>query len=392
MVPLGGVSRESLVRFIPLIWMGIWRNRGRSALLLLQITIAFTLFGILQGLNSAVKEAVAKSHADRLYVLSRINQGEPLPIALLSTLQSVAGVRAVAQRSQLAGTYQNKDQFVVAIATNIRAYARIYPETKIGDEAIEALERDRTGAIVGRGLAQKYHWRIGDRITLQSTELKSDGTGDWVFDIVGIYTEPEHDEQDNSIFLNYEYLNQSRMLNRETVDVYCLLIQDPKSAPDVSHRIDVAFSNSSNETHTQSETELAEAELQRIGDVDFVVHAITVAAFTALLFASGTLMLQSIRERLPELATLKALGFSNGLVTFLILSEAVFLCVMGAMFGLGAATRVLPLAWQYIGVGTIPLSVFALGFLWAILLALVCGAAPAWRGQRIKTAAALSGR
>lgn len=380
------------MKFIPLIWMGIWRKKGRSTLLLIQISIAFALFGILQGLNSAVKQAIAKSHADRLYVLSRINQGEPLPLALLPTLQASAGVRAVALRAQLAGTYQTQEQFILGIATDIRAYARIYTETKFSGEAVEALEQKRTGAIVGRGLAQKYHWKVGDRIPIQSMVLKTDGTGDWVFDIVGIYTEPEHDEQDNAIFLNYEYLNQSRLMNRDTVDVYCLLVQDPRVAPEVAHKIDVAFANSSNETHTQSETELAEAELQRIGDVDFVVHAITVAAFTALLFAAGTLMLQSIRERLPELATLKALGFSNGRVTLFILGEGVFLCLMGAALGLFAATRVLPFAWQYIGVGTVPLRVFVEGFLLAIALALVCGAAPAWLGQRLKTAEALSGR
>jgi putative ABC transport system permease protein len=380
------------VRFIPLIWMGIWRKKGRSVLLLTQIVIAFTLFGILQGLNSAVKEAVAKAHADRLYVLSRINQGEPLPLALLPTLQATAGVRAVARRSQLAGTYQNQDQFIVGIATDIRAYAQIFRETTFNSESLDALQRTRTGAIVGRGLAQKYHWKIGDRIPIQTPVPKTDGTGDWVFEIVGIYTEPEHDERDNAIFINYEYLNQSRLINRDTVDVYCVLVQDPGAAPEVSHNIDTIFANSANETHTQSETELAEMELQRIGDVDFVVHAITVAAFTALLFAAGTLMLQSVRERLPELATLKAVGFSNPLVTFLILGEAVFLCLIGAALGLLAATQVLPLAWQYIGVGIIPPRIFVLGFLLAIVLALVCGAAPAWRGQNVNTAEALSGR
>jgi putative ABC transport system permease protein len=169
-------------------------------------------------------------------------------------------------------------------------------------------------------------------------------------------------------------------------------IDDPKRSASIGHDIDTLFANSPHETRTQSESDLASSQVQRIGDIDFLAHAVTAAAFFALLFATGALMMQTVRERTPELAVLKTVGFADGRVMALILAEALVSCVLGAAIGLGIAALLLPRARAFIGLGYLPGIVVAAGFACAAILALLCGAIPAWRGLRLQVATALGRR
>jgi putative ABC transport system permease protein len=192
---------------------------------------------------------------------------------------------------------------------------------------------------------------------------------------------------------NYHYVNES--LNPPTANtmaIAALRVADPSHAAAVEAAIDKHFLNSPNETLTQSELELAQSQVASIGDIDTVVHRVIAATFFVLLFATGALMMQSIRERTPELAVLKTFGFSDRLVMALILAETLALCVCGAAVGLGLASRILPLARNLIGLGTIPLGVVVTGFVFAIALALAAGAIPAWRGLRLHVVDALANR
>jgi putative ABC transport system permease protein len=372
-----------------LVWMGIWRKPGRTLLLLLQIAIVFMLYGVLHGLTAAVEEAIADSHPDRLYVMSKVTQGFPLPVAHLSQLRSVAGVVAVAPRSQFPATYQRPEQQIVGIATDIQEFLRIYPSIRISEVQRDALAKTRDGIVIGEGLASAFGWRIGDRVPLISTIPRADGDDGWMLEVVGTYVDSEHPEDDRAILLNWSYLSEARLLRRDTVDMFSVLTSEPGSADQVASSIDARFANSADETRTYSESELAEAAVRGIGDVELVTRAITLAAFVALLFATGTLLVQSIRERVPEFAILKVLGFSNRRVAAIIFAEVMLLCWFGALTGLLSADAILPLARQFVGVGVIPLSVFAEGFTYAALLALACGALPVWRGLRLAPVEAL---
>jgi putative ABC transport system permease protein len=380
------------LKFAALIWAGIRRNRGRSNLILLQVVIAFTLFGVLQGLNGAINKAVAATHADRLYVGSRQRFGTPLPIAIMSTVQSTPGIIASASRFQFGATWQKPDQQVPILATDVDSFLAVYPEWAVAPAARSAMKQQQDGAIVGVATMSKYHWQVGQRIVVQSLP-KKDGSPDWTFDIVGTYVSADDPDSSPLLLTNYHYVNESLApAQANTMAVAVIRIADPARAADVETAIDKHFRNSPNETLTQSELELAQSQVASIGDIDTVVHRVIGATFFVLLFATGALMMQSIRERTPELAVLKTFGFSDRLVMVLILAETLTLCVCGAAVGLGLASRILPLARNLIGLGTIPLGVVVTGFVFAVALALAAGAIPAWRGLRLRVVDALANR
>ncbi|MGH8259915.1 MAG: ABC transporter permease [Steroidobacteraceae bacterium] len=380
------------MKFIPLVWSGIRRKRARSLLILLQVLVAFTLFGVLQGLDTGIQQAIARTHADRLYVMNRLSQSEPLPLALLPRIASLPGVRSVNYRVVLPLTYRRPDQFVAAIATDPVTFMRVFPETVVSRAQVAALEASPTGALVGSVLAAQYGWKLGDRIPLSAPIPRRDGSSGWAFDVVGTYTQRDHPDSANGLILNYAYVNEARLSNRNTVSYYTVLAADPTKSVSVAHEIDAAFANSPNETRTISETELAQAQIRRIGDIDLLAHVITAAAFAALLVATSALMMQSIRERVPELAVLKALGFSDQRIVTLILAEVLALCLAGAALGFWVANAVLPRARQYIGVGSVPAAVFGVGLLCAVALALASAAVPAWWSARLQIANALARR
>jgi putative ABC transport system permease protein len=380
------------MKFLPLIWAGIWRKRGRAVLMLLQIVSAFALFGVLQGLNTGIKEAIAHTHADRLYVASRVSLGDPLPLGHLSQLEAVPGVKAVSYRVGFGGTYQQPTQFIPGFAADVTGFFAMFDEIDVPRAQIEALARTRTGAIVGKVTADRYGWKVGDRITIQSPTPRRDGSRDWPLDIVGIYTQTLQPESAIALIANYAYANEGRAVNRDTVDYFTVQVDDISRAAQIGLQIDGLFANSSNETRTQSEQELAQSQVQRIGDLDFIVHGVTAAVFFALLFATGALMMQSIRERVPELAILKTVGFTDRLVMVLILCEALLFCVLAAGIGLGVAAVLLPMARGFISIARVPGVVIMAGLGCAVVLAIVGSTVPAWRGLRLQVADALADR
>ena len=382
-----------MLKFLPLVWAGIWRKRSRSILILAQVVIAFALFGVLQGLNSAIKQAVAGTHADRLYVGSRLRFGTPLPISMVARLQSTPGVKGVSYRFALGGSYQRATQNIPIAATDVESFLSMYPELQIEPlQALQELKVNQDGALVGTVSMQKYGWKVGQRITLQSQLPRKNGSRDWTFQILGSYRDTEDPTRAIQVIANYRYINQSQAGQADTITFAVVHIADPTQAGQVEQAIDRQFANSPNETLTQSEQELAQSQVENLGDLDVVVHRITAATFFVLLFATGALMMQSIRERTPELAVLKTFGYSGPLLMALILAETLVLCVAGAGLGLWIAARILPLARNFIGLGSLPLVVVAEGIVFAVALALAGGAIPAWRGFRLRVVDALANR
>jgi putative ABC transport system permease protein len=380
------------MKYLPLIWAGIWRKRSRAILMLLQIASAFVLFGVLQGLDAGVDRAIAQSHRDRLYVGSRVAFGNPLPLSMLARIRSTPGVEYVVERADFGGTYQRPNQFVPAAAVNVEEFFKMYTEARVSREAVRALEHDRTGAIVGAVTMRRYGLRVGEHIVIDSTVPKLDGSHAWGFDIVGTYEVAGRPTDSVLIIANLAYLNEGRLTNRDHVSFYVAKIANPREAGSISLAIDNAFANSSNQTHTQSGAELAASQTQQLGDIDFLAHGIIGAVFFALLLATAALMMQSLRERTPELAVLKTLGFTDRAVLALLLLESVAFCVFAATIGLGIGSALLPFARREIGFTLVPGVVFVQGIGCAIVLALAGATVPARRGARLQVVDALAGR
>jgi putative ABC transport system permease protein len=380
------------MKYLPLVWAGIWRKRSRAVLMLLQIASAFLLFGLLQGLNSGIKQAISRAHSDRLYVASSVSLGVPLPISLLPQVKNVPGVKLATPLVQIPAIYQKPGQGIPMLAIDPEAWFGMFPDYVVPKSQVAALRNNRTGVILGVNPAKRYGLKVGDRLALQSQTPKNDGSNAWVFDIVGIYDVPNQPSGASAAIVNFDYVNEARLADRDTALLFVALADSPAHAPAVAAAIDKAFANSAHETRTQSEGDLFASTIQRIADLDLIVGGVISAVFFALLLATGALMMQSVRERVPELAVLKTLGFSDALVMALILVEAVVFCVFSAAIGLALASLILPQARTLIGITAMPGIVLAAGVGFAVALALIGGSVPAWRGLKLQVAEALADR
>ena len=380
------------MKYLPLVWAGLWRKRARTVFTLLSIVTAFLLFGMLQGVIAAFDRSLEAAAVDRLTVVSKVSFTEPLPYSYLSQIESIPGVARVAYLSWFGTYFQDRKNFVFSFPLDPLRYFPMYPELKLPPEQLQALVRTRTGAVIGRELADKYGWKIGDRVPLHSVIwTKADGSSDWQFDIVGIY-DAASSQQAQSFFFNHEYFNEARSFGKGTVGWYVVKVRDPNLAPQVAQAIDRRFANSPDETKTQTEKEFGQSFIKQQGDINFIVRAILGAVFFTLLFLTGNTMMQSVRERIPELAVLKTLGFSDRRVLGLVLAESLVLCLVAAALGLALAAAVFPAMAEYIGETRMPPEVLILGAAVAALLAVVTGLPPALRAKRLNIVDALAGR
>jgi putative ABC transport system permease protein len=381
------------VKYLPLLWSGIWRKPGRTALILLQVAVAFALFGVLQGMKTGVERAIAKTRADLLLVTPAEFGGTPLPISYLDRLRSIPGMQSVDFADGFLGTYQKPTQpvYVLAIKPS-ELWVTLVPEMfQVLPKDLEVLKNTRDGALITADIGKKYGWHVGDRIPLTSTTLQSNGSGTWSFQIVGTFTDHEPGEA-GFIVGNYDYLDQGRALNKGTVRNFYAIIADPKRAAEMSDTIDRAFGNSSNETKTGSLREIAQQQMREIGDLNLLIRSVVGAVLVALLFSITTMMMQTIRERTPELAVLKTLGFGDRPIFLLVVSESLLMCMAAALAGLALATAAFPYAGKFVPGLSMPLSVVGFGIAGAVLVALITAVPPALRAARLQVVDALAGR
>jgi putative ABC transport system permease protein len=380
------------MKFMPLIWSGLWRKPGRSILIFLQVAVAFALFGVLQGMKTGVEQLIARARADLLLVHGSLGLVDSLPLGLLERIESVPGVKAAVPVELFGGIYQKPTQQVGIVAIRPgQAWLSAFTYT-IAPDHLAAFQAMRTGTLVRQPLLEKYGWKIGDRIPLMTNVAKTDGAMDWAFDIVGTYTDSDVAGGSDVILIQYDYFDQARLSGKGSVNHFNVAISDPKQAATVADAIDRRFANSSSATRTESLRELAQLQMQSIGDLDFLIRAVVSAVLVALFFATTTMLMQSIRERTPELAVLKTLGFSDRTLFLFIVAEAAMLCVAAAAFGLALALFAFPFASRFVPGISMPLQVVALGLACAALVSLISASAPAIRAARLNIVAALAGR
>ncbi len=376
------------MKFIPLLLAGLFRDVTRTTLIFAQVVFVFTLYGTLQGLSASMELAVKHTHADRLFIGSRLGGMDLLPVGIVNQLRRFPGVARVTYESRLPCTFQRPNQYVWALGVDPETYFSVYFENETSAAALRRFTALRTGAIVGEVLASRLGWKVGDHITLQCFVPKHDGSRAWGFDVVGIFRQVERPEFSDVVLLNYSYVNESRAINHDSVNVYGMQISVPSEAAQIGHIIDAAFANSSHPTGTGSDAEAAQESFRRIGDIGFLSRTVTTAALISLLIACGALMMRSVRERQAELATLKSIGFSHRRMLALVLTECIGIWITGALAGLGIAEILLPRAPDLVGKGYVPLPVVAIGLAYALLGGLISGALPAWQTLRMPVAAA----
>jgi putative ABC transport system permease protein len=387
---MSGVQKP--VRFLPLIWSGIWRKPGRSVLIFLQVSVAFALFGVLQGMKTGVDRLIGQARADLLLVHGSLSLIDPLPLGLLEQIKAVPGVKAVVPVELFGGIYQKPTQQIGIVALRPdEGWLSAFTYTVAPDQAA-AFQQTRTGTLIRKSVADKYGWKIGDRIPLITNTAQRDGSTNWSFEVVGTYTDSDVAGGSDVILIQYDYFDEARLLGKGRVSHFKAAIVDPHQAAAVADAIDRRFANSTNATQTESLRELAQLQLQSIGDLDLLIRAVVSAVLVALFFATTTMLMQSVRERTPELAVLKTLGFADGALFLFIVAEAAFVCVIAAGCGLALALVAFPFAGKFVPGISMPLQVVALGLGCAALVALITAAAPAIRAARLSIVAALASR
>jgi len=383
--------------YLRFIWAGMWRKKSRAFLTILSLICAFLLFGLLQALSVLFTAGADFAGTSRLISQSRVSFTDSLPIRLLPEIEQIAGVKDVNHDQWFGGVLGENTQ-MFTFASDPARLRRVYPEWVMTDAEWKAFENTRTGAIVGRLLADKYGWKVGDKLPLKSNIFpQKDGSMAWSFDIVGIFDgkDATWQAQTQSVYINWAYFDEANQFGRGTAGVYAIVLDDPDRANEVAQAIDARFQNSPNETKTQSEKDFNKGFFAQIGDIGLIVNLILIAVFFTILILTGNTMAQAVRERIPELAVLKTLGFSNGTVTALVLAESVFLCFLGGLIGMvlasimiGGMAQAVPFFAAVRTDGT----VWTRALLAMLGLALAVGLPPALRAGRIRIVDALAGR
>jgi putative ABC transport system permease protein len=384
------------VKYLTLVWAGLWRKKTRTILTMLSIVVAFLLFGLLQGINQSIKAGLGDSSNNRLWIVNRMSAINSMPISLMDKIKTVKGVRTVSHLSFFGGYFQDAKNAIPAFATDVESLAKIYPELNITQAQIDAMKTTRPGALIGRPTAQKYGWKVGDKIPVGTTIWTTkDGTNNWAFDIVGIFdAAPQFASSPlgSAFWINYDYWDETRQFDNHRVHQFFAQIDNPAQATAISSAIDQLFENSPDETHSQTENAALQAQLKQFVDINFIANSIVGAVMFTLLFLTANTMMQSVRERIPELAVLKTLGYSGALVSVLVLIESVMLCLFAAVAGLLlslVAVKAVPSAF---GAGTVPPVVIIYGLVIAVALAIISGLPPALRAQRLNIVDALAER
>ena len=387
------------MKYLQLVWAALLRRRTRTLFTLLSVIAAFLLFGLLDSVRGAFAGAGSSVNGlNRLVTISKITFTMQLPKSLLERYRAVPGVADVTYANWFGGIYQDPKNFFPneAVSPN---FIDAYPEWRLSAAQRAAFRNTRTGAVVGARLAQQFHWKIGDRIPLQGTIFpQKDGNNTWTFDLVGIYTvtDPKQKAQENALLFNWDYFDEARAFGNGSVGWYVVRVADPARADAIAQAIDAISVNSDHETKTQSERAFQLAFVSQFGDIGLIVGAIMAAVFFTLVLLTGNTMAQAVRERIPELAILKTIGFSSGSVLGLLLAEAVLLLVVGGVIGLliaGGVAAFLEAAAGFVFppiVSSIVVWARSVGLM--LLIGVVVGALPAYRGLRLRVVDALAGR
>ena len=387
------------MKYFPLVWAALTRKPARAILTLLAVTVAFTVFGLMIGLSATIDGVAEQARADRLFTVPRFNYDDGLPIAMARQIAAVPGVTLVTHQSYIPGYVQNEKNHVY-INMGDAQMAQVYPDWLPSPADWDKVQHERTGIIMSRLQAQRWHKKVGDILTVISPQMtKADGSTSWTFKVLAICDDILL-APDGFIFGNYDYLDKSLPLAKQgRVNEVDYVVADPAKAVGIAQQIDQVFANSASPTQSENEKD-AYAVSNNFGgmDVDLLTHEIALAGLAMILFLTANVIGQSVRERFVEFAALRALGYRDGAVMAMVVLEAAVPCVAGAGLGMAMAAflahhlqAVMPPSFG-IPRPTITAAVYAGAFASAFVLAFASAVLPILRLRRMDIAAALSGR
>jgi putative ABC transport system permease protein len=365
------------MKYLPLLMANLFRKKLRTALTIGSFAVALFLFGLLVIVRGAFSQGEEIAGADRLVVINKTSMIQPLPISYRDRLLRMDGIKQVTYQNWFGGVYQDPKNFFPQFAVDIANQRAMYPEFQIPEDQWKSFAEDREGAIAGKNTAAKFGWKVGDRIPIKGTIY----TGAWEFNLRGIYEGSRPADDTTQFWFHYDYLDERRTFGKGDVGWYVVRVNNPDDSVRVAKTIDSEFANSPFETKTDTEKEFAASFVKQMGNIEFLILTVGGVVFFTLLLVTGNTMAIAVRERIGELAVLKALGYSNRFVLALVMVEALLVAFVGGGLGLLLAKMFslrgdptggllpffyLPSQWIVAGIGTALLVGTAGGILPAI--------------------------
>jgi putative ABC transport system permease protein len=318
---------------VKLILANFRRKKIRTALTIGSFFVALLLFALLAALRAGFNQGIDVAGADRLVVIGRTGLIQPLPLPYLARIQRLPGVKDVAHATWFGGIYQEPRNFFPQFAIEPDSWRRLYPEFVVDEKQWSDFKADRQGVVVGRKLAERFSWKIGDHIPLKAPGYL--GSGSWDFNVRAVYrgTRPKDDE--TQFWMQHRYMfEKGPDYWKGIVGWYVVRVADPNRALSVASAIDTEFANSTSETRTQTESAFAAAFVKQMGNIEFLIMVIGSIVFFTLLLVTGNTMAIAVRERTDELAVYKAIGYSDRFVLGLVLAESMLIAAVGGGLGL----------------------------------------------------------
>jgi putative ABC transport system permease protein len=381
------------MKYWHLVWSSMRRKRLRTIFTLLSIVVAFILYGYLAAIDQAFGMGVELAGADRLVLMSKVSLIQLLPQSYQGQIAAVPHVVEATHATWFGGIYQDPKNFFGQLPVEPEAYLRMYPELIVPEAQKKAWFEDRTGALVGRTLATKFGWKVGDRVPIQATIWrKKDNSSTWEFTIDGIYDGNKEGVDTTQFLFHYKYFDEARWRGAGPVGWYIIRIDAPDDAPKIAAAIDKLFENSAFETKTSTEKAFMQGFAKQVGNIGAIIEAVLIAVFFTMLLVVGNTMMQSVRERTTELAVLKTIGFTDVRVLALVLAQSLLVAVVGGVLGLA-------LGWLMIRRGdptggALPIFFFpprqmVWGLALVAALGLITGIIPAVQAMRLRVVDAL---
>ncbi|MEC7865576.1 MAG: FtsX-like permease family protein [Pseudomonadota bacterium] len=385
------------MKYWTLISAALNRKPWRTRLTIASLTVAFLLFGMLRSVAVAFTAEVDFEGDDRLIVMSKLSFTDPLPLSYRERIRAIEGVSHVAHREWFGGTYVDRANFFPKWPVPAEDWFEVYDGFIISEQEKRDFINTRTGMVAGKALAEKFNWKVGDKIPIIADIWpKEDMTNLWEFDLVGIFEEKEDSAVyggEEQVFINHSYFEETRAYGQGTVGNYIVKVKDKADNEKIAKEIDKMFANSFNETKTSTESAFSKMFAEQVGDIGFIMNSILSAVFFTMLLVTGNTMSQAVRERTSEFAVFKTVGYSDKVILALVLSESVVICFISMIIGIILSFFVF-LAFatdlsEFAGNVVFEYSVIAWAFIAALVMAMISGLPPAVGAMRLKVVDAL---
>jgi len=374
------------MKFSSLIFANLLRKKIRLILTVGSFAVALFLFAFLAVVQSAFNRGADIAGADRLIVIDRVSIINLIPLKYRDQILQVPGVKSVTHNNWFGGVYQDEKNFFPQFVIDPENQRQVFPELVVPDDQWNVFLKDRQGAIAGASTAERFHWKVGDRIPIKTTLY---GGGSWEFNLDGIYHGETHKEDETQFWLQWDYFEERVPQEvKGQIGWYVLRVNNPDDSVRVAKAIDDKFANSSSETKTETESAFAAGWVKQFGNIKFLIVTIGSVVFFTLLLVTGNTMAISVRERTAELAVLKAIGYSGPMILIFILAESLTIALIGGLLGLGLALIAVPALAKALN-GLLPQlllepSMLVLGLIAAVSVGFASGILPGVSAMRMR--------